>query len=143
MADYTGSFPTSGTPGNVLTENAAGVAPSFQPVPTGSASVWVEFLVGTATTSSVSSIPAGSRILRRRLIITTPYSTGATITLDDAGALTILAATQNTPQAANEYQRSDLLIWPGAAAVRALVAGIPPGSGAGLVLVEYVETPSP
>ena len=106
------------------------------------ASKWVEFSLGTVTTSSVSSIPAGSRILQRRLIITTPYSAGATITLDDAGALTILAAAQNTPQIANEYQRGDLLVWPGAAVVRALVAG-GPVLGVGLVLVEYVEAPLP
>ena len=31
MADYTSSFPASGTPGNVLTENAAGTGPTFQP----------------------------------------------------------------------------------------------------------------
>jgi len=105
-------------------------------------SKWVEFPVGTATTSSVSSIPAGSLILRRKLIITTPYSAGATITLDNAGALTIMTATQNSPQFANEYQRGDRLVWPGAAAVRALVAGAPV-LGAGLVLVEYVQTPLP
>ncbi len=57
MADYTGSFPTSGTPGNVLTENVGGTAPSFQPASGGGASVftgntlWVDVVNGNDGTA--------------------------------------------------------------------------------------------
>lgn len=112
------------------------------PTPVVQTSQWIEFAVGTATVSSVATIPAGSRILRRLLVVTTPYSVGATIALDDAAALTIMATTDNTPQLANEYVREDRTIWTLAVAVRALVGGAP-AAGAAIVMVEYVTTPSP
>ena len=58
MADYTSSFPTSGTPGNVLTENAAGTGPTFQPSSGGTASVftgntvWVDAVFGNDGTGT-------------------------------------------------------------------------------------------
>ena len=58
MADYTSSFPTSGTPGNVLTENAAGTGPTFQAPSGGSASVftgntlWVDAVFGNDGTGT-------------------------------------------------------------------------------------------
>jgi hypothetical protein len=58
MPDYTSSFPTSGTPGNVLTENAAGTGPTFQAPSGGSASVftgntvWVDAVFGNDGTGT-------------------------------------------------------------------------------------------
>jgi hypothetical protein len=125
--------------GSGLSLGGGGGAP---PTPVVQTSQWIEFVVGTATVSSATSIPAGSRILRRLLVVTTAYSAGATIALDDAAALTIMATTDNTPQLANEYVREDRVVWPLAVAVRALVGGAP-AAGAATVMVEYVTTPSP
>jgi hypothetical protein len=55
MPDYTSSFPASGTPGNVLTENAAGTGPTFQ-APSGAIdtgnTLWVDAVFGNDITGT-------------------------------------------------------------------------------------------
>jgi len=104
-------------------------------------SQWIEFPVALVTVASTEIIPAGARILRRKVVVTTPYSPGVTIALDNAPAVfTIMAGTDNTPQLVNEYQNEDRTVWPLAAPVRALVVG-GPAVGAAVVMIEFVTSP--
>jgi len=115
-------------------------APGGASPASGGAAQWIEFVLGTTTAASATAIPAGSRILRRRLVVTAPYTAGATIALDNAAAVVIMAPGDNTPQLVNQYQAADRVVWPTAVAVRALVGGGPVG-GAAIVMIEYVQSP--
>jgi len=101
MADYTGSFPTSGTPGSVLTENTAGVAPSFQPTGAGGATTrltgvatsytvlitdGVIVVKRTATTGMTINLPAATGSGREVTVKRHVGDSSASLTLDGSGA---------------------------------------------------------
>jgi hypothetical protein len=110
--------------------------------PAGASDVIV-FAVGTATASSVTSIPNNAIILRATLLVTTPYSGGATISIGNAGTPAELqATTDNDPQVNGTYDAPQQTTWTGPAIVQATVAG-GPAAGASSVMVEYVVTPNP
>jgi hypothetical protein len=110
--------------------------------PSGASDVIV-FPVGLVTASSATSIPNNAIILRATLLVTTPYSGGATISLGNAGTPAELqATTDNDPQVNGTYDAPQQTTWTGPAVVQATVAGAP-GAGVSSVMVEYVVTPNP
>jgi hypothetical protein len=101
MADYTSSFPASGTPGNVLTENAAGVAPTFQPTGAGGATTRITAAAASYAVLSTDSVIVVKRASATALTVGLPAATGsgrvltvkrhvgdlsASLTLDASGA---------------------------------------------------------
>lgn len=107
------------------------------------ASQVIQFALGTATASSVTSIPIGASILRATLLVTTPYSAGATIEIGSTPVPNLLqATTDNDPQVDDTYDAPQLTNWNAASVVTATVAGAPV-AGTATVMVEYVTTPNP
>lgn len=100
----------------------------------------IRFVLGTATASSVTEIPADARVLSARLEITTPYSNGTTIALGRTGSTSLLmATTDNDATIAQAYLLDLDAAWGGAAlAVLATIAG-GPVAGAAVVVVTYTE----
>lgn len=99
----------------------------------------IRYAVGTAgTQDSASQIPGNAVILRARLNVTMPYSGGASVKIGQAGSLSLLqSTTDNHPQAAHIYERSQETAWGGVAlVVRTTVTGAP-AAGAGFVTIEY------
>jgi hypothetical protein len=107
------------------------------------ASQVVQFALGTATASSVTSIPTGATILRATLLVTTPYTAGTTIEIGSTGVPSLLqATTDNDPEVDGTYDAPQLTNWNAASVVTATIAGAP-AAGAATVMVEYVATPNP
>jgi hypothetical protein len=98
----------------------------------------------TGTYDSVATIPAGATVLETRVVITTAYPSGATVTVGQPGSLVLLQNAQdNFPSDAippgntsNRYIVDEEVAWGGApAVVRVTVAGA--ASGAGFAIVLY------
>jgi len=88
--------------------------------------------------SSVSTIPAGSVVLRAFLDIQTPYSAGATITLGTAANATLfMAAGDSNPQIANLYDAMQDTANAVTDPMLVTIAGAP-AAGAGFACVQYV-----
>lgn len=122
---------------------AGGVLRGTYPNPGGAGLVQeIRFALALANASSVASIPAGSRIVDAELVVTTPYTGGATVSLGQTGTPTaFMLTTDNSPQSANSYAVGDQDVLSGAALpVLATVAG-GPAAGAATVIVKYVATP--
>lgn len=97
-------------------------------------------ITNAATQDSTTQIPANARVLSTKLVITTSYSGGATISIGQPGNLTLLQATSdNRPQAAsgNIYEVEEDIAWGGSAAVVRTTVGGSPAAGAGTVIVSY------
>src|SRR5208283_5043109 len=52
----------------------------------------IQFAVGTATASSVTSLPSNALVLRVTLNVTTPYNVGTTISIGQAGSVSSFQA---------------------------------------------------
>lgn len=108
MADYTGSFPTSGTPGSVLTENAGGMPPTFQPTGAGGATTRLTASATSYTVLVTDGVIVVERAATTAMTVDLPAATGsgreitvkrhvgdlsASLTLDADGAETIDGST--------------------------------------------------
>lgn len=97
-------------------------------------------ITNAATQDSSSTIPANARVMWSKLVIGTPYSGGATISIGRSGSTSLLqATTDNLPQstAGDIFMVEGDIDWGGSAlAVRTTVGGAP-AAGAGFVLVAY------
>lgn len=108
----------------------------------------IRFALGTgASQSSVNQIPANAIVARTKVIVTTAFSAGATLTVGQTGTPALLQATTDNllTQAIvggqpNIFEVEGDTSW-GAAplAVLATVAGAP-SVGAGFIAVEFSET---
>jgi len=99
----------------------------------------IRYAVGTAATQdSVTKIPADAIVLEAWLDVQTPYTAGTTISIGQAGNLTLLqTATDNDPLTAAIYQVTQDTDWGGVAlVVRTTVAG-GPVAGDGFVVVRF------
>lgn len=95
-------------------------------------------VTNAASQSSANAIPANAFIFDCKLIVSTPYSAGATIAIGQTGTTALLqATTDNLPQTAGTYDVEGDTAW-GASALAVLVtiAGAP-AAGAGTVAVLY------
>jgi hypothetical protein len=95
-------------------------------------------ITNAASQSSATSIPANAVITGTRLLITTPYSAGATIAVGQTGTTNLLMLTgDNTATVSDEYQTPQTIAW-GSSALPVLVtiAGAP-SAGAGQLVVDY------
>jgi len=100
----------------------------------------IRYVIGTgATQDSVGLLPTNAIVTDTRIKITTPYSVGATITVGQAGSLTLFQETaDNNPQAPagdifaklQDTAATNLV-------VRTTIAGAP-AAGAAVVIVGYV-----
>mgnify|MGYP003676319526 CR=1 FL=1 len=77
MPDYTSSFPASGTVGNVLTENASGTAPSFQPTGAGGATTRITAAAASYVVLSTDSVIVVKRTFATALTVDLPAATGS------------------------------------------------------------------
>lgn len=87
---------------------------------------------------SATKIPANAFVMTATIEITTPYSGGATISLGQAGSVSLVqATTDNLATVAGSYQSMQDTAWGGTAlAVRATISGAP-AAGAGFAIVQY------
>jgi hypothetical protein len=95
-------------------------------------------VTNAASQDSATKIPANATVRSAMLDVTTPYSGGATVSIGQAGSLTLLQlTTDNLATVAGQYEVNQRTPW-GASAlvVRTTVAGAP-AAGAGFVTVEY------
>lgn len=107
----------------------------------------IRFAIATAaTTTSASQIPANAQITECQVEITTVYPGGTTISVGQAGALTLFQLTTDnlpTQAVAGAYNLfsvdQDTPQGATALAVTATIGGAP-GSGAGFVIVKFSET---
>lgn len=95
-------------------------------------------ITNAASQDSATQIPANAFICSAEVEIVTPYSGGATISVGQAGNLTLLQlTTDNLATVAGLYQVMNDFSWGAAAlAVRTTVSGAP-AAGAGFVVVRY------
>jgi hypothetical protein len=95
-------------------------------------------LTNAASQSSAAQIPANAIVKERDVIVVTPFSGGATITVGQTGTPALLqGTTDNLPQTAGSYELAEEIGWGAAAlAVLVTVAGAP-AAGAGFVAVRY------
>ena len=100
--------------------------------------VLVEIPVGTAATASSGTvIPAGAVVTRVYVDVTTPYSSGATISVGQTGNVSLVAGpNDSSPQTANVYDIFQRTAWGSALAGLVTVAGSP-AAGAAIVGIEY------
>jgi hypothetical protein len=99
----------------------------------------IDYAVGTgAAQSSVTSIPSGAIVLSAEVKVTTPYSTGATISVGQTGSVSLLQGTgDNMPTVVGEYLAEQRTSWGGSSLpVLTTVSGAP-AAGAGTVTVLY------
>ena len=103
----------------------------------------IQFVLGLATRSSATNVPANAIVNFCSLVVILGYSGGTTIAVGRAGSASLLMATaDNVATVANEYQTPQTTAWGGAALpILATVAG-GPAAGAALVTVKY-SIPSP
>ncbi len=97
--------------------------------------------IGTATSSSVASIPASAVVVKTTVIVETPYSGGATIDVGYTGSISALASSANKdtiPTVAGSYDSAQPVVWGGSTLPVLVTIGGAPGAGAGHVVVEYV-----
>ena len=95
-------------------------------------------VTNAATQDSTAKIPANAVVRSAMLDVVTPFSGGATVSIGQAGSLTLLQlTTDNLATVAGQYEVPQRTPW-GASAlvVRTTVAGAP-AAGAGFVTVEY------
>jgi hypothetical protein len=97
-------------------------------------------ITNAATQDSASQIPANAQVVETQVEIVTPYSGGATISVGQAGSLTLLQlTTDNLATVAGIYETPQDVAWGAAAlAVRTTVGGAP-AAGAGFVIVKYTQ----
>jgi hypothetical protein len=97
-------------------------------------------ITNAASQDSASQIPANAQVVETQVEIVTPYSGGATISVGQAGSLTLLQVTaDNLATAAGIYETPQDVAWGGAAlAVRVTVGGAP-AAGAGFAIVRYTQ----
>lgn len=95
-------------------------------------------ITNAATQDSTSQIPANSRVFEAILIVTTPYSAGATIQIGtSADPDAFMLTTQNQPLVAKTYSvEQDNDVGGSDAAVRTTVGGTP-AAGAGVVIAKF------
>lgn len=87
---------TAPTGGQVLTYNS-GTGKWTPTAPSVGSSLGIEFTVGTAaSTSSVTSIASGSVVFGLKVLVTTPYSTGATLAIGQTGTTGLLLPATGT-----------------------------------------------
>ncbi len=98
----------------------------------------IRFVIGTATVSSATQIPANAIVQNCEVKITTPYSAGGTIAVGQTGTVALLqATTDNLPQSTDMFEVEQDTAW-GAAPLAVLVTvGGAPAAGAGVVIVRY------
>ena len=101
----------------------------------------IRFAVTTAATStSVTSIPAGAQIVDAQLSVTTPFSGGTTISVGQTGSVSLLMGTgDNTPGTNNIYQVQQDTPWGGSPLPVLVTVGGSPGAGAAVCIVKYTE----
>lgn len=99
----------------------------------------IEVTIGTsASYTSVEKIPASCKIIGSDVVIGTPYSASATITVGSESTATLYqATTDNDPQTAGQYSRIDRVT--GESSAESVVVAITntPAAGAGSVVVRY------
>lgn len=95
----------------------------------------------SASTSSATTIPASNQVIRVQVIITTPYSAGALLTLGRAGSTTLLIGNADTPsfdltKAAGVYDLEMSVGWGASPLVAtALIAGAP-AAGVSQIIIQ-------
>ena len=95
-------------------------------------------ITNAATQDSTTLIPGAAQVALARLVVTTPYSGGATISIGQMGSIALLqATTDNLATVANTYNVEQDTAWGGIdLAIRTTINGTP-AAGAGFVIVFY------
>ena len=102
----------------------------------------IEIALGLVTVLSAAFLPAGGKVLRVAVEVSTPYSPGTTIDVGIIGLpLLFMAANENDPGVVNLYEKTERIPYGGSPVVQVAVGG-GPVVGAASVLVEYT-VPSP
>ncbi len=130
---------TPGAPGDFL-QTGAGPTVFWGPVSAaGGGVVRIRFAVGTAaSTSSVTSIPAGAFVSSCFLDVDTPYSAGTTLSIGRTGSLALLmATTDNDPTLAVQYQADQDTAWGASPLPIVVTLTGAPAAGACEVVVDY------
>lgn len=105
----------------------------------GGATREVRYALGTtAAQSSTTVIPANAVVTKAQIEITTPYSSGGTLSLGQTGSTSLLMATTDLNSQANGIYEVSLDVAWGASALAALVTvGGAPAAGVGVAIVHY------
>jgi hypothetical protein len=102
----------------------------------------IQFSVGTATTDSATSLPAGAYVYDANVEIVTPYPEGTTIEVGQSiGAPdTFQQTSDNDPStiALDGYSLAQTTQSAGGAPIRATVGGAP-GSGEAIVTIQWAQ----
>lgn len=95
-------------------------------------------LNNAASQSSASQIPANATILRTIVLVTTPFSAGATLTLGRSGQATLLrSATDSVLQTAASYRNDEPKSWGASATTVLATIGNAPSVGAAEVYITF------
>lgn len=110
----------------------------FNATPATGALQLVRFPIALATVASTTLIPAGSRVTKSQVEITTPYSAGGTIDIGDGTTADLVQANTDIKESkAGAYQVEQDTAWVnGPVTVTATIGGAP-AAGAGVVTVWY------
>jgi hypothetical protein len=107
------------------------------------AEIMIRIPLGLVNAASGTVVPNNSIITRARVVIVTPYSPGATISLGTVASPTLFQTTaDNDPQVANLYSAEQSTTLSPAAQFAATIAGAPV-AGSGFAELFYVITPNP
>lgn len=97
--------------------------------------------IALVNVSTTTSLPANSVVNSCELDITTLYSAGATITVGNSSSSTAYMGTaDSTPQVVNLYGAPQDTVNTSASVINVVIAGAPT-TGAGFLIVRYVQTP--
>ncbi len=95
--------------------------------------------IGTGATQNIDVVlPAGARVQSVKLDVTTPYSGGATILIQDDGPTVYMTTSENIPQRSALFKslQPGHVVAGGTRQLQAIIGGAP-GAGAAEVIVEY------
>lgn len=114
------------------------LVPVIPPIPSGVLHEIRYTITNAATQDSTTLIPGIAQVVLARLIVTIPYSSGATISIGQMGSIALLqATTDNLATVANTYNVEQDTAWGGIdLAIRTTINGTP-AAGAGFVIVFY------
>lgn len=99
--------------------------------------------VALVTVSSTATIPTNSRVLETRFEVTTVYPGGTTVDVGDGTTVNLLLANTQIKETKLGVYADQLqdIAWTLGTAVTVTVGGAP-GSGAGVCIVKYVQSPA-
>lgn len=113
------------------------VATAFEENVSGAEVQTLKMAIGTTTANSVTQLPQGAVIVSSHLVITTPYSEGATIAIT-VGGVELMGTAYNDPTQAANYEGDNSVETVSAGNVTATITGAPT-AGAGYVVVAFSE----